>query len=92
MLIIDLCIECWQDDPKNRPDIQHVKARLAGMISGSNIVGKGNKYITDSNDGQQKSEGYGSLSHSSANLTASTSIDLMQAKLDELVKNFDNDN
>jgi len=56
------------------------------MISGS----VEDERVTDSNnDKQQKNKNNGSFSHSSTILTVTTSIDLMQAKLDGLVKNFD---
>ena len=48
------------------------------------------EFIIDSNDDeQQKNKNNDSFSHSSTILTIPTSIDLMQAKLDELAETFD---
>ena len=69
LLIIYLCIECWQDDPENRPNIQDVEKSLISMISGSNIV---------NNDRQQKNGENISFGHSNPILTEYTNIDLME--------------
>ena len=73
------CIECWQDDPGKRPDIQHVETRMIRMISGSNMV--------DNNE--QENEENRSFSHFSTNLTGPTSDDLFQENIDDIIKNFD---
>src|SRR4051794_27927936 len=56
LLIIYLFAECWQDDPKSRPDIQDVKTKLIGMLLGTNIA---------NNDQKQTNEDNSSFSHSS---------------------------
>ena len=56
------------------------------MISGS-VEDEHATY--SNNDEQQKNKNNDSFSHSSTILTIPTSIDLMQAKLDELAETFD---
>ncbi|CAH1769882.1 10755_t:CDS:2, partial [Entrophospora sp. SA101] len=70
---VNLYKACWQDDPKSRPDIQHVETTLIGMISGSNIVDK------EENDEQPKNEDSSSISHPST-------IDFCQEDFDNKVK------
>ena len=79
MLIIYLCVECWQDDPENRPEIQHVKTRLTRMTKGTNIV---NDNIVNNNQ-QQINQDNDSFGHSSTIL--------IQKNFDEIVKNFEVD-
>ncbi|CAH1758026.1 543_t:CDS:2 [Entrophospora sp. SA101] len=70
---INLYKACWQDDPKDRPDIQYVETML-GKISGSNMVD-----IVDNgeNNEQQKNEGSSSFGCPSNNSTG-PSIGLLQ--------------
>jgi len=73
---VKLYKECWDDNPDNRPDIQDVKTKLIGMISGTDIIN-----ITD-NDLKQINEDNNSFGHSN------TSI-LMQKNFDEAIKNLE---
>ena len=57
LLIIYSCVGCWQDDPKDRPDIRYVGKSLLGMISGTSIIN-----VTD-NDRQQINEDNNSFTH-----------------------------
>ena len=82
MLIIHLFVACWQDDSEGRPDIQYVEKTLMGMISGSNTIDKDELTIDSSNQEQQKNENSNSFGFSNT-------IDLIQAKFDNIVKIFD---
>ena len=72
-----LYIECWQDEPEKRPDIQNVKTRLIEMFSGTNTVN-----IVD-HDGQQINEDNIPFSHSRTIL--------LQKEFDEAIKNLEID-
>ncbi len=82
LLIIYLFVACWQDDLESRPDIQYVEETLMKMIPGSNTIDKKELIIDSSNQEQQKNE-------NSNNFGTSNIIDLIQAKFDNIVKNFD---
>ncbi len=72
-------VACWQDDSKSRPDIQYIEETLMRMISCSNTIDKDELTIDPSNQEQQKNENRSTLN----------TIDLAQAKFDNMVKSFD---
>nr|CAG8597591.1 13568_t:CDS:2 [Entrophospora candida] len=68
---INLYKECWEDDPKNRPDIQYVETML-GKISGSNIVD------IVYGEGPRKDKDNSSLNDSSIISTGPTTINFLE--------------